>query len=429
MEGFRIANFVLQSAFLVGQLAFIVFILRRSQPTPVWRWFSLLNIAFWLWVAGRFMETIVYLFFPGNGEMYLFAAYFQYIGDTSAGIAFAVWNLHIAGYGKLASHPLFLAVMAVIPLGISALAFTNDLHHLLYAQLEMGPYVVHGPLFLPCFILVALIVLAGYAVAVSHIVRTGRDKAKRLVVFSLYPALPFGVSLIRTASGIDQVDFTPLALAVSVACLYLIVFKHNYAKIIPSSVASVLEQTVHPICVYDLSRGEVSYANRAAQEGYGAALREIAPLLHAGAGQFEGRFDGKFLRVDATPLPQQSALLVTATDLTDVVQQRTQLDEQIAELQLLSEALNEENRNIDAYLDSLDTMQAVQAVQAAGEGRDLVSTAYDNIDRTLETIQGNLYAAKADLHEAAAPLEDNLRLAQDCIVRIRATVAQLREAS
>lgn len=70
MQGFRIVNLIMQSAYLIGHALFIVMLYRKRQPTPVWRWFFLAAIAMWLWVSGRFMESIVYLFFPTNNDAY-----------------------------------------------------------------------------------------------------------------------------------------------------------------------------------------------------------------------------------------------------------------------------------------------------------------------------------------------------------------------
>ena len=64
MQGFRIANLMIQSLYLVFHLLFILFLYHKRQATPVWIWFFRFSVALWIWVSGRFMETIVYLFFP-----------------------------------------------------------------------------------------------------------------------------------------------------------------------------------------------------------------------------------------------------------------------------------------------------------------------------------------------------------------------------
>ncbi|MDO4851560.1 MAG: histidine kinase N-terminal 7TM domain-containing protein [Actinomycetota bacterium] len=420
MESFRVANLIFQSAYLVGHLVFIVRFLRKPQPTPVWHWFIILNVAFWLWVAGRFMETIVYLFLPTDNDAYAFAANFQYIGNTTAAISFAIWNLYLAGHDELASSRLFRTFMFAIPLAICILVFTNDGHQLFYTKLEMGQRVGHGPLFVPCFVLAALVVLMGYAVAVVHIMKTGYDKMRRLLVFSLYPAVPFIAALVRSVSGVDQFDYTPLGLAVSIGCLYLIVFRYGYAKIIPSSIETMLEQTTHPIFLYDPERDVFTYSNQTALRDYEVAAREFAPLLGAGDGRFEGFFDGRYLGVEVTTLSHGKGILVTATDLSDIASRQRQLDRKVVQLEQLSASLDEERRNIDAYLESL------QQMQGAGSGVDLAIGVYDDINRTVDIIEANLIMAQEGPDGAARALRNNLRLTRECVARIRETVAQLK---
>ena len=87
MESYRIINFIMQTAYLAGHLLFILALVRRRQPTPVWRWFFWLCVTAWLWVSGRLMESVVYLWFPGDNEFYRFAANYQYLGNTAAATA------------------------------------------------------------------------------------------------------------------------------------------------------------------------------------------------------------------------------------------------------------------------------------------------------------------------------------------------------
>ena len=107
MELYRIVNFIIQSAYLIMHFLFIMALYRRRQSTPVWFWFFSFCIALWVWVSGRFMETIVYLFFPANNTFYQFAANYQYIGDTTAGVFYLLWVLYLSGRDRLASSGWF----------------------------------------------------------------------------------------------------------------------------------------------------------------------------------------------------------------------------------------------------------------------------------------------------------------------------------
>lgn len=421
MEGFRIINFILQSTYLLAHFFILLWLFRNRQPTPIWYWFVLLGVAVWIWVSGRFLETIVYLFFPMNNDAYVFAANYQYVGNTMAVVAYTIWSFYIAGYDKLASNKLFQFFIFLCPIVVCSLVFTNDYHHLFYTKLMMGQQVIHGPLFMACTIWSYLILFAGYLVSIIHIIRNGPDKGKRLFMFSLFPVMPAIAVLLRSLTGIDRLDYTPIIMTVSFYCLYLIIFKYNYVNIIPSSIEAVLKQTAHPIGVYDLERRTFIYANSIALEKYYEAACEFSRLLPTTANQFEGVFDGKSIEVNITPFPQSNTILVTATDMSEIAEQQFLLDLQIEALKALSRTLEEENRNIDAYLGSLYQATGIKQKQ------DLITRTYEMIYRVFGEIEYNLKAAKASPIAAETFLADNLRLAKECITAIREAVVQLRE--
>ncbi|MBQ1402335.1 MAG: hypothetical protein IIY90_03425, partial [Oscillospiraceae bacterium] len=127
--GFRIANLIIQSTYLVLHLLFILSLYRRRQPTPVWNWFFYLSVSLWIWVSGRFMETIVYLFFPDNNDAYVFAANYQYIGNTIAAVEYVIWVLYLSGHDRVASSRWFRFFLFLCPVITCTLVFTNELHH------------------------------------------------------------------------------------------------------------------------------------------------------------------------------------------------------------------------------------------------------------------------------------------------------------
>ena len=89
----------------------------------------------------------------------------------------------------------------------------------------MGQRVVHGQLFAFCVTWTYLILIAGYIISIIYTFRAGRDILKRFVMFSIFPLLPAVVTLIRSVSGIDKLDYTPVFMAVSFFLLYLIVIQ------------------------------------------------------------------------------------------------------------------------------------------------------------------------------------------------------------
>ena len=113
-------------------------------------------------------------------------------------------------------------------------------------------------------------------------------------------------------------------------------------------------------------------------------------------------------------------VLATAADLSELSGQIRQMEHTIAELQRVSLALDEENRNIDAYLDTLQNTDVMQRQKA------MLDEVYGQITASFLTWKANLQAA---LEEPAndVPLKDNMLAAEQCMAVIRAAVARLRE--
>ena len=421
MQGFRIVNLIMQSAYLIGHALFIVMLYRKRQPTPVWRWFFLAAIAMWLWVSGRFMESIVYLFFPANNDAYVFAANYQYIGNTTATVSYVIWIFHLSGYNRLASSLPLKVLLFSCPVVICTLVFTNQWHHLFYSKLVMGQRVAHGPLFTPCLVWTYLILLTGYITSIRFVLKTGRDIAKKLFMFSLFPVVPAIGVLVRSLSGVDRVDYTPIVMAVAMFSLYQIIFSYHYVNIISASVREVIEQTAHPICLYSPDKAAMTYLNRAARDRADASVDMIS-RIGSEKRSFVEEYDGKHWKIDVTPFPEGGSILVAGTDVSDIVREQQALDRQIVELESLRQTLEESNRNIDAYFESLCNMEGLRDKQA------LISETYAVIRQTLQRVNGNLLSAKGRPGEAEDALQENLALTRQCIAAIRQAVARLKGA-
>ena len=417
--GFRIANLIIQSTYLVFHFLFILSLYRRRQPTPVWNWFFYLSVSLWIWVSGRFMETIVYLFFPDNNDAYVFAANYQYIGNTIAAVEYLIWVLYLSGHDRLASSRWFRIFLFLCPALTCTLVFTNDLHHLFYTKLVMGERVGHGILFTPCLIWMYLILLSGYAVSVKYVLRSGKDCGKQIFMFSLFPMLPAVGVLIRSISGVDRLDYTPMYMAVAIICLYQMIFRYHYVNIVPASILEALEQTAHPIGIYNPRKNELLYSNQAAK-GYSDAAEGFLPLLSDSRTRLEGDFDEKHLLIDITPLPNEEPILVTVTDVSDVMRQQADLNAKIKNLEELQLELEEAKQNIDAYLCSLQSMRGI------GKKQDLIRDTYAMITQTFKMVRKNLVEAGQRPEVGETVLQENLRLTRECITAIRKAVAELK---
>lgn len=420
VETYRIVNFIIQSAYLIGHMVFIVALYRRRQPTPVWGWFFALSVALWAWVAGRFMETVVYLFRPTDNGAYVFAANFQYIGDTLSVACYVMWVLSLTGMDRLASNGWFRALLFGVPAAICLVVFTNAGHHLFYTKLVMGQRVAHGPLFLPSMAIMYLFLMMGYVISLRFVLRSGRERARQIVMFSLFPLLPAIGILVRSISGVDKLDYTPMVMAVAILSFYQIIFRRQYVNIVSASIRSVMEQTAHPIGIYDPSLGRMTYANRVAREKHRWGEGGFIALMDGGAPIRAGEYARGHLALRITPLAGEAGMLVTATDTERIDRQREALEAQIRSQEALQSELEASGRDIDAYIDALPGQEDLAPRQA------LIDAAYAAIDQTLTRVEENFVQAKRSPERAAVLLEENLDLTREGIGAIRRAVGQLR---
>lgn len=420
VQGFRIVNFIIQSTYLILHFLFILVLYRRRQPTPVWKWFFYLAIFLWIWVSGRFMETIVYIFFPENNDAYVFAANYQYIGNTIAVVSYVIWIMYLSGMDRLASDLRFRIFLFLCPATTCILVFTNEMHHLFYTKLIMGERVSHGAMFIPCLLWLYLILFSGYAISLRYAWKSGRDRGRQIFMFSLFPLLPAAGVLIRSISGVDRFDYTPLVMGAAFLCLYQILFRYHYVNIFSASVREAIEQTAHPIAIIRSDNRELIYTNRAAREAHLEASLPFAPRCTEAGERLEEDFEGKHLIVDMMPIPEEKSVLIAVTDMSEVAKQQSEIEAQIRELEKLKQTLEEANRNIDAYLDSLYSTEDLARKQKQ------VEETYHVITETFKAVEQNLKTAEQFPDKAESALQDNLQLTKECIAVIRKTVAKLK---
>ena len=261
MEWYRIFNLITQGIYLPLHLIFIIGLIRNRRSSPIWQLFIVIVSGLWVMVSGRFLETIYYMFVKEN-NFYKFAVYYQLVGTTIATFSFLLWNMYLAKYDKLTSSKIFKAFLCIIAFLIIIIIVTNDLTHLFYTKLVGGEPVEHGKLFYVCLLLVYGALFIGYIISLIHIIKHGKDKIKRIIVFSMYPLLLAIAALVRSITKVDEVDFTPIIMFLSIGSLYLIVFKYRYISFVNKTKETILEKIDSIIIEYDLDSKDIIYQNK-----------------------------------------------------------------------------------------------------------------------------------------------------------------------
>lgn len=419
METVRIINFMLQSGFLMILAGVIIHLIKNQNPSPVYRWFIYLSVSLCCWVSGRFTETVLYLFFPGNNSAYVFAANYQYIGLLGAGTVYLIWNLYQAKPGAWLEKAWVKPAICSGTVVTVIIVFTNESHHLFYTKLVMGEQVGHGILFVPLMILGYSTMFLGYLLALSNIFRQKDHIPVKIILHTMTAVVPALAAVVRSWSKTDLFDYTPVVLGFSLYSLYLLLFRYRYINIVASSIDSIVEQTHHPIAVYNNRLMQYIYKNKAAQVGYTQQLEQLKPHIGTSS-RLDGTYQDKELRIDVSTLDQTERLL-TITDVTHLSKEMEHISEQVSRLSYLNKKLEAQNANIDAYIDTLGTTEKFL------EKQRFIHQVRETTDKVYQRIHKNLSKAESGGSSADALLLENIRLAEACISEIRKAVQSLKE--
>ncbi len=422
MDGYRLLNLVMQTVYLPIHMIFIIKLIKRRQPSPVWKWFIVVVVGLWGIIAGRWVETLLYLFWQ-NDAAYAATVDFTLTSTTLATMSFLFWNLYIAGHDRLAEAKWFSNLIRAVSLLVCIIFITNPLHHLFYEHLELNGLKTHGKLFAFCVLIVYGMLFAGLIISIVHIVKYEDSKIKRIIVFSMYPILPGVTNLIRSLSGVDTIDYNPLVMSLSILCLYEIVFKESYVGVVSESIESVLEQTGTPILLYDSSKQNVIYENKAARTVHDTRVEKILLSAADNPHGIREMSDGRVVRADSSGTKNSNEFIVTLTDVTELINQQKKIDNQIEQQNRMLESLAEQKRNIEAYIEALNSIPDLK------EKKDMADRVQLVIVEAFDRLEKNLFEAKAAPQNSERVLEDNIRIARETITSIREVVARLKEVS
>lgn len=241
-------------------------------------------------------------------------------------------------------------------------------------------------------------------------------------MFSMFPLFPAIAALIRSVTGVDELDYTPLVVAISVFCMYLIVFRRNYVNLIPQSMESALEQTESALVVYDTGSGGITYKNRAA-EVYAEYLPEILQNAGKPGDVREETVGPAVLRIRVSDFGDGASRLVTMTDVTSLTEQHRRLEEEIIQRDEAVNELEDKRRNIDAYLEALYQIPDLKEKQVLFDGTK------EETVRAFATMQSNMDRAAGDIAECEPLLNETIEISEKTLASVRKAVAKMKEGS
>jgi len=261
------------SAAIAGVLAYYLW-RRRSKPgaKPV-VWVMLAVVVWSLGYALELESTTL------SGQ--IFAANIQYFGIVTVPVMWFAFSLEYTGHDKwLTRRNLFL--LAIVPFVTVALAWTNDIHSLMWygRHLETsGPFMIiaktYGPWFWIHTSYSYLLLLSGMFFLLQRLFRPPRlyrEQSIALLICVIVP-LAWNVLYIFDLAPIYRVDLTPSAFVISGLAIAWGLFRFRLFDIIPLARDTVIEGMSDGVIVLDTENRFVDL-NRAAERIVGCTPSE-----------------------------------------------------------------------------------------------------------------------------------------------------------
>ena len=223
----------------------------------------------------------------------LFWAKAQYIGIVAVPTGWLATTIQYTGRETWLS-PRKLVLFAVVPLATILLAFTNELHNLIWTSVRVvdaGDISIlefsHGPAFWAHTVYSYALLLSGVILVGGRIFRDTSLYRRQAVALSVAALAPGGANVLYTA-GLTSVDSTPLAFVVSVAAIGWGLVRSRLFDLLPVAHDAAFNAFTGALLVLDDRQRLVDFNPAAVKvlgdgiaNGLGASVSELLPEAFA----------------------------------------------------------------------------------------------------------------------------------------------------
>ncbi len=216
----------------------------------------------------------------------LLASRLEYFGIVSTPLSMLVLGLQLGGRPHWV-HPRTLLLLLIEPALTLALVWTNDVHHLVWASMDVSPpgepFSVHfhyGIWFWVHAVYSYLLLAAGTGLSLRALLRSNtlyRQQAALLLVGVLAPWVLNAMYVLRIGP-FGKVDLTPVAFSVSGLAFAWSVFRLRFLNVVPVAREAVFEGLGDGVVVISATNHIVDL-NHAAEVILGRAADEVVGRL------------------------------------------------------------------------------------------------------------------------------------------------------
>ena len=237
----------------------------RRRPIPGATAMTILTLAAALWSLGYNLE----LYSPGLAGK-LFWAEFRYIGIGLLPVAWFVFGLQFAGWGRILSKR-YLGLLLILPILTVIFAFSNSFHGWIWSSitLQTGAYlnlldVRHGFWFWVSTLYAYGLILAGTVLTLGTLGRSLPLYRWQFSLVLLGGAIPtfFNLMNLLGYSPLYGIDLTSAAFSISAFLLAIAFWRFNLFDVVTVARNTIFDTLEDGILVLDVS-GRVLDANQA----------------------------------------------------------------------------------------------------------------------------------------------------------------------
>ncbi len=273
----QITPFAITFFFSAALILGVIFVAFRHINVRGARYFIFLSLSVEVWSLFTGLE---YAAVEPWGKI-LFAK-FEYLGIATIGVT---WLMFALSYNRREKWLTWrnIAILSVIPVITVVLAFTNELHGLLWPEITRSSDVpganllyVHGPAFWLNFIFVYINLAIGTFIIIDNALRARdiyRWQMVGLVASAIIPWIGNAI-YVANLSPIPGLDLTPIGFSLSAVIIAFSIFYLGLFDLVPIARDQLVESLMDGVLVLDTS-GRVADINPRTRELLGIGNQPI----------------------------------------------------------------------------------------------------------------------------------------------------------
>ncbi|HDN50144.1 MAG TPA: PAS domain S-box protein [Thermoplasmatales archaeon] len=257
---------------IVASSSIIILVLRKGFRNVNF-FFPLTMASVLIWSAGYLGELLT----PEKSVMILLSK-IEYIGISLISFGWFMFCAQYTGRVKKITEGKYLYPLLLIPLVTMFLAWTNELHGLIWTHIttvESGPYVIlditYGIWFWIYSAYSYLLLTASTFLLISHAMK-GASRA-RFTTIILAALIPWTGQILYITNLSFYLDFTPVAFSIGGAILLFGIYNYRIFDFLPIARNAVIEQMVEGIIVCD-AQNVITDMNPASERIFGISKRD-----------------------------------------------------------------------------------------------------------------------------------------------------------